>query len=223
MKQFFKTFFVMVGLFFLTQIPSLVLGLVLSYNQASGLGEFSLIQTASVTTVYMVMLVLLVNIARTKGVLEPLSGVRTRRLWLTFVIAYAITYFGAILSNWVLQLEGQTTTLNQSELEQLILLLPIALFFVIVVIVAPITEEIIFRGFAAKRLFPNKEWLGLLVGSALFALVHRPTNIGSALTYGILSTVLAFIYWRTKDIRYSIAFHAFNNLIAFMVMVLMPM
>ena len=169
------------------------------------------------------MLVLLVNIARTKGVLEPQSGVRTRRLWLTFVIAYAITYFGAILSNWVLQLEGQTTTLNQSDLEQLILLLPIALFFVIVVIVAPITEEIIFRGFAAKRLFPNKEWLGLLVGSALFALAHRPTNIGSALTYGILSAVLAFIYWRTKDIRYSIAFHAINNLIAFMVMVLMPM
>lgn len=223
MKQFFKTLLLMIGLFLLSQLPSLALGIVLGYNQSLGIERFSLVQTASMTTCYLMTLALIVYIARHKGIFTPLCGSRTRRIWLTFIIAYVIVYCGATLSNWVLQLEGHTNTVNQTELEQLVPLLPTALFFVIVVIVAPITEEIIFRGFAAKCLFPNKEWLGLLIGSLLFALVHQPTNIGSALIYGILSAVLAFIYWRTKDIKYSIVFHAINNIIVFLAMVLSVM
>lgn len=223
MKQFFKTLVLMIGLFLVTQVPTIALGVTLGYNQSLGLGHFSLLQTAVLTTIYMIMIVLIVYVAQRKGVFEPLHGPRTRRVWLTFIIAYAIIVFGTLVSDWVLQLEGQTTTVNQSELEQLLKLLPTALFFVITVIAAPMTEEIIFRGVAAKHLFPTKEWLGLIVGSVLFALAHQPTNIGSALAYGILSSALAFVYWRTKDIKYSIACHAFNNIIAFISMVLVQM
>lgn len=223
MKQFFKTFFVMVGLFFLTQIPSFAIGGVLGYNKVLEKEQFGLIQTAGVTFLFLIIGALVIEIAQKRGIFLPLSGKKTKSIWLTFIIAYAIIMFGNTLSSWVLGLEGQTDTVNQAGLADLMTMLPIPLFFVMVVLVAPVTEEIIFRGFAAKYLFPQQEWLGLIAGSIMFALVHTPTNFGSALVYGLLSGAMAYVYWRTKDIRYSIAFHAINNLIAFVAMVVMPM
>lgn len=223
MKQFFKTLCLMMGLFFLTQISSLFIGGVLAYNQILEKVQFNLIQTAGVTFSLLITGAFVVEIAQKRAVFSPLSGEKTKSIWLIFIIAYAIIMMGNGLSTWVLSLEGQTDTVNQAGLNDLMTMLPIPLFFVMVVIVAPITEEIIFRGFATKYLFLQKEWLGLIVGSLLFALAHQPTNFGSAIAYGLMSGALAYVYWRTKEIKYNIAFHAFNNLIAFIAMLFIPM
>ncbi|MEQ9764566.1 type II CAAX endopeptidase family protein [Streptococcus sp. ZJ151] len=223
MKQFFKTLVLMVGLFLLSQVPSLIMGGVLAYNRSLDNGTFGLVQTASSTFIFLIIGALVVQIAQKRDIFSPLSGRKTRSLWLTLIIAYAIIILGNSLSSWVLKLEGQTDTVNQAGLYDLMKMVPIPLFFVMVVVVAPITEEIIFRGFAAKYLFPKKEWLGLIAGSVIFALVHNPTNFGSAIAYGLMSAALAFVYWDTKDIKYSMAMHAFNNLIAFVSMLFITM
>ena len=142
----------MVGLFFLTQIPSLFIGGVLAYNQILEKVQFNLIQTAGLTFVLLIIGAVVVEIAQKKGIFIPLSGKKTRWIWLTLLIAYTIIILGNALSSWVLSLEGQTDTVNQAGLNDLMTMLPIPLFFVMVVIVAPITEEIIFRGFATKYL-----------------------------------------------------------------------
>ncbi|MGT2833262.1 CPBP family intramembrane glutamic endopeptidase [Streptococcus halotolerans] len=222
MKQFFKTLVLMVGLFLLSQVPSLIIGGVLAYNQSLDKGSFGLVQTASSTFVFLIIGALIVQIAQKRDIFSPLSGRKTRSLWVSLSIAYAIIVLGNVLSSWVLKLEGQTDTVNQAGLYDLMKMVPIPLFFVMVVVVAPITEEIIFRGLAAKYLFPKKEWVGLIAGSAIFALVHRPTNFGSAIAYGLMSAALAFVYWHTKDIKYSMAMHTFNNLIAFVSMLISP-
>lgn len=216
MKQFFKTLFLMAGLFLLTQVPSLIIGGVLGYNQVLEKGQFGLVQTASITFICLIIGALTVEIAQKREIFSPLSGSKTKYIWMTLVIAYAIIILGHGLSSWLLELEGKTDTVNQAGLNDLMRMVPLSLFFVLVVIVAPVTEEIIFRGFAAKRLFPQKEWLGLVAGSVIFALAHMPTDFGSVTGYGVMSAALAFVYWKTKDIKYSIAVHAFNNLIAFL-------
>lgn len=221
MKQFFKTLLLMVGVFFLTQIPSLFMGGVLGYNQVLEKSQFGLVQTAGLTFIFLVIGALVVEIAQKRDIFTPLSGRRRQSTWLTVILAYLIIVLGNLLSTWVLELEGQTDTVNQASLNDLMQMVPLPLFFVMVVLVAPVTEEIIFRGFAAKHLFPQKEWLGLIAGSAIFALVHTPTNFGSAIAYGLMSIALAYVYWSTKDIKYAIGFHAFNNLIALISMILL--
>ncbi|MGT2775979.1 CPBP family intramembrane glutamic endopeptidase [Streptococcus hyovaginalis] len=221
MKQFFKTLLLMVGLFFLTQIPSLFMGGVLGYNQVLEKSQFGLVQTAGLTFIFLAIGALVVEIAQKRDIFTPLFGRRRQSTWLTVILAYLIIVLGNLLSTWVLELEGQTDTVNQASLNDLMQMVPLPLFFVMVVLVAPVTEEIIFRGFAAKHLFPQKEWLGLIAGSVIFALVHTPTNFGSAIAYGLMSIALAYVYWSTKDIKYAIGFHAFNNLIAFISMILL--
>ncbi|MGV3051135.1 CPBP family intramembrane glutamic endopeptidase [Streptococcus hyovaginalis] len=221
MKQFFKTLLLMVGVFFLTQIPSLFMGGVLGYNQVLEKSQLGLVQTAGLTFIFLVIGALVVEIAQKRDIFTPLSGRRRQSTWLTVILAYLIIVLGNVLSTWVLELEGQTDTVNQAGLNDLMQMVPLPLFFVMVVLVAPVTEEIIFRGFAAKYLFPQKEWLGLIAGSVIFALVHTPTNFGSAIAYGLMSIALAYVYWSTKDIKYAIGFHAFNNLIAFISMILL--
>lgn len=221
MKQFFKTLLLMVGVFFLTQIPSLIMGGVLGYNQVLEKSQFGLVQTTGLTFIFLVIGALVVEIAQKRSIFTPLSGRRRQSTWLTVILAYLIIVLGNVLSTWVLELEGQTDTVNQAGLNDLMQMVPLPLFFVMVVLVAPVTEEIIFRGFAAKYLFPQKEWLGLIAGSVIFALVHTPTNFGSAIAYGLMSIALAYVYWSTKDIKYAIGLHAFNNLIAFISMILL--
>lgn len=223
MKQFVRTVVLMVGLFLLSQLPSVVIGGVLVYNQVLDKEHFSLVQLAVLTFLYLLIGAVIVEIAQKRHLFKALPGEKTSFILLTIIIAYAIIMLGNGLSSWLLELQGEINTVNQSELNELMQMLPLPLFFIMAVVVAPVTEEIIFRGLAAKYFFPQKEWLGVVVGSLLFALVHRPTNLGSLIAYGFMSAALAFVYWRTKDLKYSIALHAFNNLVVFIAMLLFPM
>ncbi|GFH42553.1 CAAX amino protease [Lactococcus hodotermopsidis] len=91
----------------------------------------------------------------------------------------------------------------------------IVLFFMQIVIFAPIVEEYIFRGYLQSMALKNYPKIGFLVTALLFTLVHGPNNIGSFIEYGTLATILGIICYRTKRIEYAICFHIFNNLIGF--------
>ena len=91
---------------------------------------------------------------------------------------------------------------------------------VIAVVVAPLVEEIFFRGFVLRSL--SNKW-GIVVGNittaAIFAVFHMQwQNIIPIFILGLIinSTVI-----RSKSIVPAIAFHAFNNAVAFVVSILM--
>ena len=70
---------------------------------------------------------------------------------------------------------------NQQTVSQLTLAQPAFGFFMVVVF-APLTEELIFRGMLARYLFPKQgnskqTALFLLVSSVLFALIHFPGTL----------------------------------------------
>lgn len=81
------------------------------------------------------------------------------------------------------------------------------------VILAPIFEELIFRGIILNGLLKRySPVLSIVVSSLLFAAVHlNPWQFVSAFILGLF---IGWVYLRTKSISLAIIIHAFNNLAA---------
>lgn len=91
--------------------------------------------------------------------------------------------------------------------------------FVIAVILAPLVEEIYFRGFVLQTLAKvvSPFW-GVVLTALIFAAVHF--QFRSIMPLLILSLILNILYLRTKSIWPGIVFHIFNNFIALTIMYL---
>ena len=87
--------------------------------------------------------------------------------------------------------------------------------FLSVVIVAPIGEEIVFRGFLQR--FLEKYWKDItravLVTSLFFAMIHF--NPFWTIQIYLLGVILGFLAWKTKSVLPSILLHIVNNGSAF--------
>ena len=83
--------------------------------------------------------------------------------------------------------------------------------FLAVVIVAPIGEEVVFRGFLQK--FLEEHWKDItravLVTSLFFAMIHF--NPFWTIQIYILGVLLGFLSWKTKSVIPSIMLHSINN------------
>ena len=139
-----------------------------------------------------------------------------RYIWLP-----ALVWFLVIVAQFFLPEEPSA---NQQIITELALEQPIFSFFLIVVF-APLTEELIFRGMLACFLFPKQDnvkqtALFLLVTSIIFALVHVPGTPLQFLVYASLGCSLGLAYVNKGGLAYSIGLHALNNLISF-VMIMM--
>ena len=130
---------------------------------------------------------------------------------------------------WVLIIVVQTflpndPSVSQQTAEQLTHNQPLFSFFMIVVF-APLTEELTFRGMLARYVFPQQDnvkqtALFLLVSSIIFALVHFPGTPQQFLVYASLGFSLGLAYVSKGGLAYSMGLHALNNLISF-VMIMM--
>ncbi len=76
-------------------------------------------------------------------------------------------------------------------------------------IVAPITEELFFRGLVFTGLLKWGFWPAAAVTSAFFCLAHL--NIGSLIPFFVVGMVMAYLYWRRGCLWDSIAFHFLFN------------
>ena len=116
-------------------------------------------------------------------------------------------------------------SVNQQLVEELTHNQPLFSFFMVVVF-APLTEELTFRGMLARYVFPQQDnikqtVLFLLVSSIIFALVHFPGTPQQFLVYASLGFSLGLAYINKGGLAYSIALHALNNLIAFLMIVML--
>ncbi len=92
----------------------------------------------------------------------------------------------------------------------------VAILFITAVLFAPVTEELLFRGWIYTSLrFRFGLWTALLVSSALFAVAHYESTHLYALAVFPIGLALGAIRARTGSVKAGILFHACNNLIAF--------
>jgi membrane protease YdiL (CAAX protease family) len=97
-----------------------------------------------------------------------------------------------------------------------------ALAFVTLIIVAPLAEEILFRGFLYGKLRKRMPlWVAMLITSALFGLIHGQWNVG--LDVFALSIVLCSLREITGSIWAGILLHMIKNSIAFFIIFIAPM
>ncbi|HLV23592.1 MAG TPA: type II CAAX endopeptidase family protein [Moheibacter sp.] len=90
--------------------------------------------------------------------------------------------------------------------------------FITVCILAPIFEEILFRGILLRGLLQKgiSPILAIFLSSFLFGLAHL--NPWQFLGAGLLGAVFGFVYYRTKSLWICIFLHALNNTVSFIMM-----
>lgn len=128
-----------------------------------------------------------------------------------YVICQALSYAGSFIGNALNQ--GISAALGkeiENTVGDLISSSNIIVLFLVVGIIGPIMEELVFRKFIIDRIRPYGEVLAVLFSGITFGMFHG--NFYQFFYACALGTVFAFIYIRTKNILYTIILHcAFNT------------
>ncbi len=120
----------------------------------------------------------------------------------------------------VVSIGGSNTSTNQETLSKLMEKTS-PMFYVMLSIIAPICEEIIFRGIFFEILFTNPSKrnviLGALINGLFFGLAHDLHFDIFFIDYCFTGTIFSLLYLRTKNISTSIFAHMANNLLALLI------
>lgn len=89
----------------------------------------------------------------------------------------------------------------------------IVLTGIAVIVTAPLSEEIFYRGLIFGGLQQWGFWPAALISGAVFSGVHLDT--GSLIPFFIIGVVLAWLFWRRGNLWESVAFHVLFNAASF--------
>lgn len=167
-----------------------------------------------------VLVVFIIGARKTKLATFNLSFFKAKDL-ARLVLSYLVIFATNLLGSALLRMMNETTTSNQSILNGLVQNSSLISTFFLIVLVAPICEEILCRGIIPQKIFRGKEKLGFVVGAIVFALLHTPTNLPSVIIYGGMSTVLTWTAYKTERLEMSILLHMILNGIAFCLLALL--
>ena len=132
-----------------------------------------------------------------------------KRIFALLPCAIALLYGGNIIGNAVMSLISTATGYNFSSSLEVSLGMPLWVSALLVVFVAPVMEELIFRKLLIDRLLPLGEYAAVVLSALLFATFHF--NLYQFFYAGLIGALLALIYLRTGSIRLCIALHACVN------------
>ena len=140
---------------------------------------------------------------------------------LFFLAARVVAVLGTYLNIF---LTGQSTTSNDSALQSLGKIMSVnhiffaLLYVVTVAIIAPVIEELVFRGFATIFFFEKDQKISAaIITSVIFALPHISKWTEFPL-YFAMGLVLYAAFARRGNLKDSIAVHILNNTPAALVM-----
>lgn len=140
--------------------------------------------------------------------------------WRSIIIAIGGFIIIAISQFIVMHLLNKPSA-NQSEIRNIVNNAG-QIFELNLIIIAPIAEELIFRGMFFNTFFTRPTtfnlWVGSVVNGFLFGYIHAGLSI-QIISYWIMGIIFSFIYLYTKDIKYSMLTHIFNNALAAILMI----
>lgn len=94
-------------------------------------------------------------------------------------------------------------------------------YFLMMVIAAPVLEELLFRGVILDGLLRNYQPMRAIAFSAfLFALVHG--NLAQGVGAFLGGLLMGWVYWKTQSVIPGILIHLVNNLFAYIATLLTP-
>jgi uncharacterized protein len=150
------------------------------------------------------------------GRAEQLGLTHFGRLPLWQALAWALLLIAASFAfNWLYSTYVIPGIDMQKEITELLKKIPrtplnIALGFAAVAVIAPLVEELLFRGYLQTALAHRLPPLAAVALSALaFALVHMQLYALPALW--ILGCAFGYLYYKTGSLRFNIVLHMINN------------
>ena len=127
---------------------------------------------------------------------------------------------GAIIpSTW---LQEQMPELPNIVEEEFDMILRNRYGYFVVGLLAPLAEELVFRGAILRALlrWNSKSWLAIIISAIFFSAAHmNPAQIPHTLLVGIL---LGWLYYRTNSIVPGVVYHWVNNTVAYVLYNLYP-
>ncbi|HGZ8038586.1 TPA: CPBP family intramembrane glutamic endopeptidase SdpB [Staphylococcus aureus] len=147
------------------------------------------------------------------------------RLSITYIIALILIYTYEYMTQFLPKHLQYSETANELELNKMFevpAFLPVA--FLLIVIVGPIVEEIVFRHILIGELGKKFNFIAMSIVSVfLFAFIHV-TDAKSPFEFGpylILSIILVFTYLKSgRNLGSTIALHIANNFVSFVISVI---
>ena len=96
--------------------------------------------------------------------------------------------------------------------------------YVVIGILAPLAEEVVFRGAVLRKLLgmtpASRHWIAIAISALLFGIVHF--NLPQGIHAFLIGLLLGWMYYRTRSIIPGIVFHWVNNTISYILVNLMP-
>ena len=182
-------------------------------GESAAPGAMELIITTAATSVVTVIVFL-----TTKWTVVSRHWVRTRPWFVLFwCVLAALGLLGP--SEWLQELMPALPNLAEETFD---LIMKDRWGYVVVGLLAPLTEEMVFRGAVLKALLQWKQnpWVGIVISAVLFALIHmNPAQMPHAFLVGLL---LGWMYYRTDSIVPGVVYHWVNNTVAYVLYNLYP-
>ncbi len=132
--------------------------------------------------------------------------------WGGFCVCMTLMMAGNYVSQIFLSLiQSYLGPAPQNPVESAVSSMPPWATFLFVVLLAPLREELVFRGLICRRLLPLGEGWAIVLSSAFFALFHG--NFYQVFYAFTLGCFFSFIYLKTGKLVYTVLFHMAVNFV----------
>ena len=157
-----------------------------------------------------------------------LAAARRPGTWGWAALVAGAVFLATSAAQWLMGQGGiQAEPTNVQVIQDGLALNPVQVLL-FAVVVAPVYEELFFRRVLFGRLWAaGKPWLGILLSSAVFALMHEVPGVGGNpleatlllwVVYGGMGAAFAWVYWKTGTLWAAIGAHALNNLVSCLIL-----
>lgn len=170
---------------------------------------FTVVELAQFFLAYPLMILLIRRVPADSAPAEK-HRMSVKQWLVAFLMCYAAMYLSNLVGTLLTTLIGAAkgSAVNNVIFNVTTNLHPVVLFLFMVV-GAPIAEEYIFRKLLIDRVAVYGEGVAILLSATVFALIHG--NLNQAVYAFAIGAFFAYIYVRTREIKYTIAMHACIN------------
>ena len=132
------------------------------------------------------------------------------------LLAYGVNHLSDIVFSFLTPATSNQMALN--ELVEMTGRQELPYLLLIVCLLGPITEELVYRGVLMNTFLKDSPWYGdVLLSACIFGYVHVSSGLTplAFFTYASGGAILAFLYRKTHSLYYPILLHIMINITAF--------
>ena len=135
---------------------------------------------------------------------------KAKRLYFWVIIAS----IGYIMADWNLEELLPFADWESEDLELLNQLVGNPIGIITASIVAPVVEEVVFRGAILRALLQKKwsPWIAIVISAAIFGIIHL--NLTQGVSAFVVGIFMGWLFYRTRSIWPGVILHMMNNTIS---------